>query len=491
MRFTLAWRFGLTLLLAVPFFWRLDAEEFHGDESHWISSGRQAFHLVVSGQLSNAQWQEEFYFYSQPQVGKLIIGAAQAIGGMSGPTAVFDYDWQLRLPQNREAGRVPESSAILLGRLPGAIAGWLSCLLLWRIAVQLGSAQSGMLSAALLASHPLWLANARRAGLDTMALAFGLACASLMLSALPVFRDDDRVATESPYGWWLMVGAGVALGLAAGTKYVGLLSASLGACVAIASLRRARDLLRLALAGTVVLASALVVFVALNPALYPNPLYQLRISIDFLAMQAGDMRAALPAFTSPLWVALEIVDRTIWPLGHPLIVDRTLPEPLTPGSYGTPVVAIGAVLAAGATIRLPSRPGLILLAWTVLVFALLSLSIPTWWERWHLPLVLPLTLLAGWGLSHLPSVTLPNVMGYRSVSLGAIPVIAQFIAAAAMQPSFIGRGFGALTLSPFGLSLHLGALAVTCVALVLLLVRKSGLEQKGRAKWQQLIRSYA
>ncbi|HEV2124829.1 MAG TPA: phospholipid carrier-dependent glycosyltransferase [Chloroflexota bacterium] len=491
MRSSLAWRIAFALLLAAPFFYRLDLEEFHGDESHWISSGRQAFHLFASGQFSNSQWQEEFYFYSQPQVGKLIIGAAQAFGGIAGPTAVFDYDWQLRPNENRDAGRVPEPRAIVLGRLPGAVAGWLSCLLLWSLATHLGSTRAGKLGAVLLASHPLWLANARRAGLDTMALAFGLACALLTLRAYRALRDEPLSARASRHGWWMAMCAGAALGLAVGTKYVGLLSAALGACAALASMRHPRDVVRLMLIGSVLLAVGAAAFIALNPALYPDPLYQLRISIDFLVMQAAGMRAALPAFTSPAWVALEMVDRAIWPIGHPTIVDRTLPEPLTPGSYGTPVVAIGAVLAVALMIWRPRRSDAAILAWALLVFLLLSLSIPTWWERWHLPLVLPLTFLAGRGLSHLPSVSLPRAMRNRSVSIGWVAVIAQFAAAAAMQPTFIGRGFGALAFSPLGSSLHVGALAVTLVTLVLLLFRNSDLGQKGRAKWQQLRESYA
>ena len=177
-------RLLLALALAIPFFWRLDAEEFHGDESHWLTSGRQAFYLLTSGRLWDAQWREEFYFYSQPQVGKLAIGAALAAAGSYGPQAIYDYDWQRRPHENRAAGRVPGPELIVPGRVPGALAGWIGCLALWGLAARLGSPAAGWGAALLLASHPLWLANSRRAGLDSIALYLGLLAAYAAVRAL-------------------------------------------------------------------------------------------------------------------------------------------------------------------------------------------------------------------------------------------------------------------------------------------------------------------
>lgn len=452
----------LALGLAVPFFWALDAEEFHGDESHWISSGQQAFHFVREGRLTDPEWQEEFYFYSQPQVGKLIIGASLALNGHRGETRVFDYDWQLRLPENRAAGRVPAPGAISAGRIPGAFAGWIACLLLWLIARRLDLGPAGPLAATLLASHPLWLANARRAGLDTIALALGLAGAYCVVRAVAARRSVART-----FCWW--AGAGVLTGLAAGTKYVALLALSLGAIAVIARVfeARTRRAMRDGLAGSVAASTiAALVFVATNPALYPDPAGQLAISIGFLRDQANDMRRTLPEFHNPFWVAVEIVDRAVWPLGGPHVVEQSMPEPLIPGSYGTPVVAFGALVGIWLTFRGPpgrsaplgvpdSRSAVRLIAaWTVLVFTLLALSVPTWWERWHLPLVPPLTLLAGVGLARMPR------------NAGALLAAGQSGAALMLLPSYLGRGFAALALTPPGLIVHAIAFAAAALTLV-------------------------
>jgi 4-amino-4-deoxy-L-arabinose transferase-like glycosyltransferase len=513
-----AWRVLFALALALPFFWRLDVEEFHGDEAHWISSGRQALHLVSSGQLSHPVWQQEFYFYSQPQIGKVIIGAAQALGGLRGSTPIYDYDWQRTPSENQALGRVPAPDAILLGRVPGALAGWLSCLLVWRLATDLRSPQTGRIAALLLASHPLWLANSRRAGLDTLALMFGLLASWAALQALRSYpwreRSPDRFALfhaagtlqtrthasqESPIrrqqdhrqvrryahaagcvlhhafrllpsGYWVV--SGIFLGLAAGTKYVGLLTALLAPCAMLFYSRRPRRAVTSAAGGTVALLFGTVVFLGLNPALYSDPLYQLRTSISFLVMQADGMRAAVPEFSSAAWVALQIVDRVIWPVGYPPIVDMTLPEPLSPGNYGTPVVALGIGISLVRLLRW-DRAVYITSSWTALVFVLLSFSIPTWWERWHLPLVPPLVLLAAWGLATLPSVQRVRGEHHIVIALGMAGASAQYVAALAMLPSYLGRGFGALVTSPIGAAAHLAALAAILIALVSLLTRRT------------------
>ena len=480
------WLGRTALALAVPFFWQLDREEFHGDESHWTSSGQQAFHLVASLRLDDPQWRDEFYFYSQPQVGKLTIGAALALVGISGPTAVYDYDWQRLLHENRAAGRVPSAEALQAARVPGALAGWLGCLLVWALAAftpfpaahRVGTrpsptrgegehdsaaqsflAATGPLAAALLASHPLWLANARRAGLDTMALSLGLA------SALAVHQGCRATGRRRAAGWWVV--AGVLVGLSAGTKYVGLLAALLGPLAALAHLATRRRWLHLMLCAGLMAPAAGAVFYVTNPALYSDPLTQLRVSVGFLADQAESMRQTLPSFQSPLWVAVEIVDRTIWPLGFPHVVDRSLPEPLSPGSYGTPIVALGAAIALLALARrrafasLPAGPLALATGWTGLVFVLLALSVPTWWERWHVPLVPPLVLLAGMGLGVLAA---PRALPWLLAA-------AQYASALAMLPSYLGRGFTQMATTPVGTIAHMAVLAWALLALVSLCVR--------------------
>jgi 4-amino-4-deoxy-L-arabinose transferase-like glycosyltransferase len=492
------WRVLLACALAVPFLWRLDAEEYHGDESHWISSGQHAFYLLTSGQARSADWKEQFYLSSQPQIGKLLIGAALAIAGTRGPVEIYDYDWQLRLEENRAAGRVPPERDILAARVPGAIAGWVGCLLLWAIATALGQPAAGAAAAVLLASHPLWLANARRAGLDTTALTLGLLSTWAVvkalneLNALRLYRRRSipapngagkRAAGEHPAPehdagelsgrrarattilWWLAAGA--TLGAAAGAKYVALLTAPPAAALTIAAARQ-RDLRRFIVpAGAVAAATAALVFFVTNPALFDAPLDRLRSSVEFFAVQAGHMRRMQPLFSSPLLVAAEIFDRVVWPTAYPPIVDITLPEPLRPGSYGAPVVAAGTgvflVLFVGGTVRGAALAWAAAI-WLVVVYLLLALSIPIWWERWHLPLVPPLCLTAGIGYAAARDAA--GRRGGRPSLASWAPAAAQYVAALAILPSYLGNGFGALLLTPAGAAAHLAGFVIYLAALV-------------------------
>ena len=446
----MAVRIAFGLILAVPFFWGLGGEEFHGDESHWVSSGRRAWWLVTSGRWGDEEWREQFYFYSQPQVGKLLIGAAQAAAGVSGEAPVYDYDWQ-RLPhENAAAGRVPEARAVLAARMPGALLGWAGCIALWWLSAALGAPHAGPVAALLLASQPLWLANARRAGLDVPALTLGLLAAGAALAGL----------RRRSLGWW--AAAGTLAGFSVGTKYVGLLSALAAAPALLAVVRTKVASGRAAVGAVLAAGVGALVFVATNPALWADPWNGLNVSVGFLSEQAEGMRHTVPEFRSPLWVAAQMVDRVFWPLGGPRLVERSMPEPLVPGTYGTPIVALGVMVALTGLLRGRQRVMVVAASWSALVFVALMLSLPTWWERWHLPLVPPLVLLAALGLERLPRAAWWS----KRVPLAWALAGAQYVAALALLPSYLGKGFGQLVMTPVGALAHLVTLAWTLVTLV-------------------------
>ena len=208
---------------------------------------------------------------------------------------------------------------------------------------------------------------------------------------------------------------------------------------------------------------AVLVFVGTNPALWGDPWHGVNVSLGFLSEQSEGMRHTVPEFRSPLWVAGQMVDRVFWPLGGPLVVERSMPEPLKPGTYGTPIVALGALVLPLVWRRVSWEAIVAAGVWTAVVFVALALSLPTWWERWHLPLVPPLVLLASLGLERVPR--------------GWALVAAQNVSALALLPSYLGKGFGQLVMTPAGAVAHLGALAwvsVTLVSLARLQLRARG-----------------
>lgn len=459
---------AIGLVLAFPYFFAIGAEEFHGDETHWTMSSQEAFRLVRSGELFDAEWTDEFYFRTQPQVGKWLIGATLAGFGLTSHRTVDEdgvpvrlvreYDWQLSPEDNAFKGNVPDSLTITVGRLPGALAGWLTALMIWWAARRAGLATAGLVAAVLLSSHPLWLAHSRRVGMDSISLMFGLA------SGLLVIRGS-RMRGSS---WLAWVAAGLCGALAVGTKYTGAYAGLAGVIPVAFAVKRNLNGARTRVIGGLALAAAVVaaVFIALNPSLYPNPVQGIDESIEFFQTQSAHMRATYPVFSNPLLVAFEIVDRAIWWTGYPDVTDTTMPHSLRPGSYGTPIVAFA---AAGALLGLITRGSwrprysstrwrvlvTVALGWFAMTFLLLTASLPIWWERWHLAIIPPLCVLAGGGLA-LAGPRVATVVAY-----------CQYFAALSIGPSYLNHGFESLITQPWSVAAHVIAVAAVVGRVVL------------------------
>jgi hypothetical protein len=462
----------MAAVMLVPFLHRLEREEFHGDETHWMTSSQVAFALVAAGDVANAKWREQFYLYTQPQVGKMAIGASLAVADVHGSGDVIEYEWLLDPELNRERGAIPSNADLWSGRLPGAIAGWLGALMMWWLGSWLGRADVGLASALLLAFHPLWLANARRTGMDSMALLFGLGAT---LAAIKLARSRHPI-------WWLALGSMV--GLAAATKYTGLLGAT-GAALPLLRLatgvRTRAALVEVVVGGTMAAVVAGSIVIGSNPALHADPVRGLDRSVQFFRDQASAMRASFPLFDSPVLVGMEIIDRVIWPIGFPKIIDTTLERRVddtdrhvTPGQYGTPVVGLGMATAAmGAALsrrRGEAHPlngvGAVGFTWFVVCYLALVQSLPIWWERWHLGLVPATCLLAAVGLT----------WAGRSATMAA--VAAQMVATIAIGPSYLNHGFWHLLASPQGLGLHVIAVG----SIIAVAAKGFGIPERLRAR---------
>lgn len=448
------------LFLAFPYFFALGAEEFHGDETHWTTSSQEAFRLVRSGELFDAEWTDEFYFRTQPQVGKWLIGAALAGFGLTSLQTfnddgvalrqVREYDWQLSPQVNADRGSVPDKLTITVGRLPGALAGWLTSLMIWWAARRVGIGTAGLVAAILLSSHPLWLAHSRRVGMDSISQMFGLASGLLVI----------RGSLMRRFSWLAWVGAGLAGAFAIGTKYTGAYAALAGVVPLSHAFMRSVNGAKTRVISGIALAASVgaAAFIALNPSLYPNPVRGIDESLEFFQTQSAHMRATYPVFSNPLLVAFEIVDRAIWWTGYPDVTDTTMPHPLRPGSYGTPIVAIAAAVALlGLVARDAWRPRYastkwkvlvaVSLGWFALAFILLASSLPIWWERWHLAIIPPLCVLAGGGLA---------LAGPR---VAAVVALCQYFAALSIGPSYLNHGFESLITQPWSVAAHLIAVA--------------------------------
>lgn len=238
-------------------------------------------------------------------------------------------------------------------------------------------------------------------------------------------RPGHRLSLSSAWAvtWPGALWAGVAVGLAACAKQTGAVML-IAAWVALAWIVWPRVKTGLDRLVVIVGLSALValpavaVFFVLNPVLYGDPIAgaseMVRLRQDLLAQQlaVNDPQVVL---ADPL-ARLQAAFRSVWfaapqPWDATVYLDQLQPQadayfarPLAAG-WPQPWTGIVAVCLTGLGLAAAinrARHGAVsagvTLAWLVAIAAGLSLTIPMDWQRYFLPLLPPLAVLAGYGI---------------------------------------------------------------------------------------------
>jgi 4-amino-4-deoxy-L-arabinose transferase-like glycosyltransferase len=236
---------------------------------------------------------------------------------------------------------------------------------------------AGLLAAVLFAVHPLAVKAYTHALFDIIALAFSvLAVRSLMAVLEPLWGKPASWGRSAARG----VGAGVLLALAVGTKMNALVVWMLAAALGVALIARAcrgwtRDIAVVAAALGLALSVGGVVFVAINPTLYPDVIGGLR---DVLALPVRTTRIQAALFTDFLetpaekWSALGTLL-----CGHPAVLTLLVALSLGPTWLGLR--------------RLTPRTVIVLWWWMSLV--MVAVWIPFPWSRYALPVLPPALLI--------------------------------------------------------------------------------------------------
>ena len=282
-----------------------------------------------------------------------------------------------------------------------------------------GAPRAGAAGALLLASHPLWLANSRRAGLDAPALALGLLAALLAVWALRPRAPHVAQAPGAPGAArrrgrrccpcsWRGPRPGSPLGRSTWPSWPSPRPSSPSPAAVRARLRP-------------------------GPHRAPGrrPALPAGGGNRLLGHQPGPLPRSHRAGSASAWTSSPPRRRDMrWrlprlPVPGPGGGGGDRPRGVAPGLPGRrgpdPPRAPqpGLVRDAGGGPGRPGRPAgpgppgprspgpgsrlphLAAAVWTGVVYLALVWSVPIWWERWHLPLVLPLCLLAGLGLAWL------------------------------------------------------------------------------------------
>jgi 4-amino-4-deoxy-L-arabinose transferase-like glycosyltransferase len=338
----------------------------------------RAFRMLESGDF-NPHW------FGHPgsttiYLNALLFTAYGAIGIAAG--------WFASATAVAAAFHAEPSTFYLLARCLTWLAAVGSIMLTWRIAWRTVGAGFALFAIALLAIAPLHVTLSRAARPDMLMTFLMLASACFAL----------RIAQDGR--WRDYLGAGLLLGLAAATKYPAL---TLGLVIVVAHVLRQlaqqrpfwAEATRLMAAGGATLCGA---FLG-SPFLFLD-------ARTALGNIVGEARSYHLSGTSQ-----GVLHSLGWYLSEPL-----------GASLGTIGLALAA-LGGWAALRRRNREALLLLAFTVVFLVFIS-SLPLRWERWALPLVPSLAILAALGLRELWSMARGiGTNALHTAALSAIVVV--------------------------------------------------------------------
>jgi hypothetical protein len=298
----------VTMLLGGFYILQIKNTPFFADESDWIANS-QFMEAFFTGKFDPAGfhaawgWSETYWSMEQPKLAQYLIGWGRRIGGYQVKDLNLPWDWTQDEAGNRSAGRIPSPGLLWWARLPMAVLAALTGGLGFWLVGQLGGRLSAYAFAALFTGSNFLQQHISRAMSEASLLFFVLlAClpAAWLLKLLREALEKKEINSGSglkTLGWAALTGG--VIGLAGASKINGLLEAA-GAGLLILLIvlvipGEARYSLRLSLfirVGAVLSLAALMVFVLLNPMLYPQPLTRLgrmiKLRTEVLEVQQRD-----------------------------------------------------------------------------------------------------------------------------------------------------------------------------------------------------------
>ncbi|MEP7286986.1 MAG: hypothetical protein ABI947_14610 [Chloroflexota bacterium] len=397
----------------------------HGDEFMHMAMARDTF------TLAQGEWSQLAYAPPvQPDslqnlrlingtINKTLIGVIWMITGRTADSLPGIYAWAMPMDWNQRQGNVPTLDDLHVARWPSTLLTALGVIPVFLLGWQLRLRSLAYPAALLYALHPVILLNGRRAMLEGSLMLATLLTMSWLVALIVAEHSAvthglmRRLPPMVRYG-----GLGVLAGLAIAAKHTGLVVAVAALTAAlVAGLTRDRSWRPLAwttFAGIV----AIVVWLALNPAYWNDPLgatwYTINARSSLLAEQSTNgsltytsvWQRVQAIVTEPFLTPPQYYESDTW---AGLINDQIAAyesSSINGWDWGS---LIGVVLTTLAGIGLLT---LIydalhrdLIAWAILIWTgatvLSSLAIPLDWQRYYLPLLLPAIILAAAGLGRL------------------------------------------------------------------------------------------
>jgi len=280
------------------------------DESQWIYTTRYLT-LLRQGDFQSPEW-DSYWTHTQPPLARYLMGASLKLASYDLLKVNGPWDFTKQFDENESLGNMPTQGMLFWARLPIAIVASLAVLLLYVIGNRIAGPLAGVAAAAWLAINPRSRELMTRAEADGM-----LICLMLLGLLLSIILVREIARSLRPGENWLRpvllaLLLGVVIGLGTATKLTGALGLiALAGTIFVDAVmqssrsrrlqnersQRLRAMVKHMLAGgaitLVVAAIALIVFVILNPALYPDPLAR---AYGLFAFRQREMQSQMIAY---------------------------------------------------------------------------------------------------------------------------------------------------------------------------------------------------
>ncbi len=407
---------------------------FHGDESTLIFMGRDYYYQFVQRDLELVTYHDPPISATEQQlrllngtVSKYLYGLTTHIAGYTIDDLNDQWDWGAGWNYNQQSGRVPSSELLLTARWPSALMLAASVVVLFAIGMTLGGRTAAYSASLYYALNPVVLLNGRRAMMEGGLALFGLLT---VLAGIWFLRRRD---------WRTALLLGIASGLAIASKHTATFTvvAAFGVCGLYFVLltltpaptpplrlhgrgeKKTPSSLRvgqLVFAGVV----ALVVFYALNPAWWGDPVGRAQEVLEERGKLLDGQTAAFGGYE-------DTVDKLAGFLRQSFIVHPAYYEDDRWGGYsyiGNQIedyesspwggVSIGGSLPGALVVivlvalggwqlwhrpRVDKAVRLVIGLWALAMVLATLLLTPLEWQRYYSPVYPAIALLGGMGIA--------------------------------------------------------------------------------------------
>jgi hypothetical protein len=333
------------------------------------------------------------------------VGLLWNTAGMTTRDLNDQWLWGADLAFNRANNHLPSDQLLFLSRFGSGLLAVLSVAVIFVIGKRTGGRRTAWLASLIYTLTPALLLNSRRAMMESGFLL----CSALLLYAGLWFVEKPNIRR--------LVLLGIAAGLAFASKHTGLLTvAAVFGGIGLFSLIRA------GLSGTIIAATKLggafilmlAVFFVLNPVWWSDPLPMPGRILSARAALLKGQTEAFGGYTDTGERAAGLIREmfaappqyyevkegwSVWLADAIKTYEGNLLSGVSNLAFST---LIGALFLVGCwrALRHWHEPtSFVLLVFAVLSIAAIFVATPVNWQRYYLPLVAPVALLAGMGVS--------------------------------------------------------------------------------------------